>query len=123
VIEYGDIEYAAGVFDPPTIVWGTAGVGASRFAFESLPNPEVNNSTASVFAGKVVGGSSAINGQFFDRGSRYDYDAWGELGSPEFDTSEEKWSWETLLPFFKKVRDDCCNTTVSNMQVLTKQAA
>lgn len=72
--------------------------------FQSLPNPEVKNKTATVLAGKVVGGSSAINGMFFDRGSRFDYDAWLQAGSPEFDESEYKWDWDGLFPYFKKVR-------------------
>jgi choline dehydrogenase-like flavoprotein len=104
VIEYGDIEYAPGVFDPPKIIWGATGGLASSFQFSSLPVPEVNNKTAAVVAGKVVGGSSAINGMFFDRGSQYDYDAWAQAGSPEFDSSSDKWNWEGLFPYFKKVQ-------------------
>jgi len=53
---------------------------------------------------KAVGGSSTINGQFFDRGASRDYDAWKAAGSPEFDDlAENTWDWEGILPFFKKV--------------------
>ena len=76
---------------------------AGRFQFSSLPIPEVDNKTALVIAGKTVGGSSAVNGMFFDRGSRFDYDAWAQVGSPEFDKSKHKWNWAGLFPFFKKV--------------------
>ena len=62
VIEYGQIEYAPGIFDPPVTVWGGGGGLASTWLFSSLPNPAVKNKTAIVFAGKVVGGSSAVNG-------------------------------------------------------------
>jgi choline dehydrogenase len=103
VIEYGVVEYAPGIFDPPLLIWGGNGSSASRFQFSSLPNPHVYNKTALVYAGKVVGGSSAVNGQFFDRGSRFDYDAWGQAGSPAFDSSEDKWNWEEIFPYFKKV--------------------
>ncbi|KAK3320145.1 GMC oxidoreductase-like protein [Cercophora scortea] len=106
VVEYGTVEYAPGVFDPPEKVWSGSGHLASSFNFQSLPIPDVLNKTALTFGGKVVGGSSAINGMFADRGSRYDYDAWAELqtGSPEFDglKSSDKWTWEGLYPFFKK---------------------
>ena len=51
---------------------------------------------------QIVGGSSAVNGQFFDRGSRDDYDAWAEVGRPEFDGFSDKWDWKGILPFFKK---------------------
>lgn len=54
----------------------------------------------------TVGGGSAVNGQYFDRGSKYDYDGWAALGSPEFDDSEAKWDWENLYPSFQKV---CCD--------------
>jgi choline dehydrogenase len=64
----------------------------------------MNNKTALVFAGQTVGGSSAINGQYFDRGSKYDYDAWDQVSSPEFDSSTIKWNWDSLYPYFKKVR-------------------
>jgi len=45
---------------------------------------------------QVVGGSSCINGMFFDRGSRHDYDAWRRVGSPDFDAASEKWDWNGL---------------------------
>lgn len=51
----------------------------------------------------TVGGGSAVNGQFLDRGSRYDYDEWQRLGSPEFNDAEEIWDWENFGPSFKKV--------------------
>jgi choline dehydrogenase-like flavoprotein len=44
----------------------------------------------------VVGGGTVVNGMFFNRGSAGDYEAWENLGNPE-------WGWEGLLPYFKKV--------------------
>ena len=49
--------------------------------------------------GKVTGGSSAINGQVFLRGMPEDYDSWAELGN-------DKWSFEKLLPYFRKLETD-----------------
>jgi hypothetical protein len=106
VIEYGQIEFAVGVFDPPQTVWGSQNPnGAGSWTFTTLPNAEVKNRTGFVVAGKVVGGSSAVNGMFFDRGSRHDYDAWRNIGSPEFDAGPagERWDWHGMFPFFKKV--------------------
>ncbi len=106
VIEYGQVEFAVGVFDPPQIVWGSQNPnGASSWTFTTLPNSEVKNRVGFVVAGKVVGGSSAVNGMFFDRGSRLDYDAWRKAGSPEFDSApaHRRWDWNGILPFFKKV--------------------
>ncbi|KAK3348931.1 GMC oxidoreductase-like protein [Lasiosphaeria hispida] len=102
VVEYGDIEYAPGIFDPPLAVWGGVGASASYFIVQSLPLPDVKNKTAFVLAGKVVGGSSAINGMFFDRPSRHDLDAWASVASPQLDSSQNRWGWSGLYPFFKK---------------------
>jgi choline dehydrogenase len=49
--------------------------------------------------GKVVGGSSAVNGIVAIRGVPEDYDEWAALGNPE-------WSWEQCLPYFRKLEDD-----------------
>ena len=64
--------------------------GARRWVFSTLANREVDNKQAAVFAGVTVGGSSAINGMFFDRPSSFDFDAWAHAGSPEFDASQYK---------------------------------
>ena len=104
VVEYGDVEFAAGIFDPPAAVWGTNGAMASRWTVQSLPNPEVRNKKADAAAGKVVGGSSAINGMFFDRPSRWDHEAWKQVSSPDWDDHRDQWDWDGIFPFFKKVR-------------------
>lgn len=97
MVEAGEIKYAPGQFDPP------AEESDMSWDYQSLPVPALNNRSAYVSVGKVVGGSSAINGMFFDRGSRHDYDAWAKVGSPQFDGSEHKWNWDGIFPFFKKV--------------------
>ena len=49
--------------------------------------------------GKVVGGSSAINGQVFFRGIPEDYDEWAELGNDE-------WAFTKVLPHFRNIETD-----------------
>ena len=49
--------------------------------------------------GKVVGGTSAINGQVFLRGVPEDYDSWASWGNDE-------WSYIKVLPFFRKLETD-----------------
>ena len=44
--------------------------------------------------GKVIGGSSAINGMIYMRGQKQDYDCWASLGN-------KGWAWEDVLPLFK----------------------
>ena len=75
-----------------------AGNAGNTWGFNSAPNTELNNKITQVPMAKTLGGGSAINGMLFDRGSKGDYDIWGELLG---DTVE--WSWDSLLPYFKKV--------------------
>ena len=49
--------------------------------------------------GKVVGGSSAINGQTFIRGAPEDFDTWASWGNDE-------WSYLKVLPYFRKLETD-----------------
>ena len=49
--------------------------------------------------GKVLGGSSSINGMIYMRGQANDYDRWAEL------TDDPSWAWNEVLPLFKKSED------------------
>jgi len=70
----------------------------------SVPQPGINGRSSQVFAGAVIGGGSAVNGMFFDRGAAADYDAWEALGNP-------RWGWKGIFPYFKKV-SGVCNTVI-----------
>jgi choline dehydrogenase len=48
--------------------------------------------------GKVLGGSSSINGMIYIRGQARDYDHWRQLGNAG-------WSWDDVLPYFKRAQD------------------
>jgi choline dehydrogenase len=48
--------------------------------------------------GRVIGGSSAINGMIYMRGQAADYDGWRQLGL-------EGWAWDDVLPYFIKHED------------------
>ncbi|TEY80427.1 hypothetical protein BOTCAL_0038g00250 [Botryotinia calthae] len=60
----------------------------------SRPQSNLGNRSLDLPAGKVIGGSSAINGLAFMRGNAAEYNHWEELGNPG-------WNWEGLLPYFK----------------------
>lgn len=65
-------------------------------------NGAAARSTASLFdyeAGKVLGGSSAVNAVQALRGAPEDYDAWA-------DSCGETWSWAQVLPYFRKLEND-----------------
>lgn len=49
--------------------------------------------------GRVIGGGSAINGQFANRGAPEDYDEWSEFGL-------SGWGWQDVLPYFRKLETD-----------------
>jgi choline dehydrogenase len=49
--------------------------------------------------GRVLGGSSSINGMIYMRGQREDYDEWARI------TGDSSWSWDAVLPVFKRSED------------------
>jgi len=66
-----------------------------NWAYESEPEPALNGRRIFTPRGKVLGGSSSINGLVYIRGQREDFDGWGIPG----------WRYEDLLPCFKKAED------------------
>src|SRR5437879_5786252 len=69
-----------------------------NWSFVGTPTPQ-QGTIMPVPRGKVVGGSSAINGQVFLRGVPEDYDNWAALGNDE-------WTFQKVLPYFKKAETD-----------------
>jgi choline dehydrogenase len=63
--------------------------------YETAPAPHANNRSIIYPRGKVLGGSSSINGHLYVRGQAFDYDTWAQLGC-------RGWSWTDMLPLFKK---------------------
>ncbi|MFO1435872.1 MAG: choline dehydrogenase [Gammaproteobacteria bacterium] len=59
------------------------------------PEPRLNGRRMHCPRGKVLGGSSSINGMVYVRGNALDYEAWAELGATE-------WSYADVLPYFRK---------------------
>src|ERR1700739_4753463 len=70
-----------------------------NWMFESEPEPELNNRTMYQPRGKVLGGTSSINGMIYMRGHAADYDQWRQLGN-------EGWDYESVLPYFRKAEDN-----------------
>ena len=66
--------------------------------FETEPVPEMHNRRISWPRGKVLGGSSSINGLIYIRGQRQDFDLWRQLGNAG-------WSYDDVLPYFRKAED------------------
>jgi predicted dehydrogenase (TIGR03970 family) len=64
-----------------------------------LPGVLTDGVTRRVPRGRVVGGSSAVNGGYFVRGTRGDFDGWAAVGN-------DLWSYEQVLPAFGRLEDD-----------------
>lgn len=67
------------------------------YDIQSVPQTNLQNRTIAVLAGKVVGGSSAVNAMMTVRGTAADYDRWGA-----FFGEKSHWSWDGVLPYFKR---------------------
>jgi choline dehydrogenase len=67
-----------------------------NWLYTSEPEPTTGGRNIPVPRGKMLGGSSAINGMVWVRGQRQDYDHWAQLGN-------RGWSWQDVLPVFKRM--------------------
>jgi choline dehydrogenase len=76
------------LFSHPTLNW----------RYQSEPEPELNGRSIYQPRGKVLGGSSSINGLVYMRGQHRDYDIWRQLGC-------DGWGWDDVLPYFKRSMD------------------
>ena len=72
--------------------------GAVNWMYKTQPDGATANRAIPLPRGKVLGGSSSINGHVVTRGQPADYDAWAEQGNPG-------WDFESLLPYFRKLED------------------
>jgi choline dehydrogenase len=63
--------------------------------FRAEPDPGTDGRAIVYTRGRVIGGSSSINGMIYIRGQPEDYDHWAQLGN-------RGWSWDDCLPYFRK---------------------
>ena len=69
---------------------------AANWLYSSEPEASTNGRRLPVPRGKLLGGSSSINGMVFVRGQAQDFDTWAQLGN-------RGWSYTDVLPFFKRM--------------------
>ncbi|KES21108.1 MULTISPECIES: GMC family oxidoreductase [Pseudomonas] len=65
------------------------------WSFKSEPEPELQGQRFDLPRGRVLGGSSSINGKLYVRGNALDYDEWEALGNPG-------WGFDSVLPCFMR---------------------
>ena len=73
------------LLDHPTLTWG----------FKAEADPGTNGRAIAYPRGRVLGGSSSINGLIYIRSQPEDYDYWAQFGN-------RGWGWDDVLPFFKR---------------------
>jgi choline dehydrogenase len=69
---------------------------AANWLYSSEPEASTNGRRLPVPRGKLLGGSSSINGMVFVRGQAQDFDTWAQMGN-------RGWSYTEVLPFFKRM--------------------
>ena len=68
------------------------------WCYKTEPEPHLTGRSVEWPRGKVLGGSSAVNGLIAYRGHRDDYDGWAAQGCPG-------WGWDDVLPYFIRLED------------------
>lgn len=94
----------------PTVDW----------CYKTEPDPGLNGRAIDWPRGKVLGGSSSLNGLLYVRGQPQDYDRWRQMGNTG-------WGWDDVLPLFKRAENnergadayhgDAGPLSVSNMRI------
>lgn len=79
----------------PVGYFKTMGNPKTDWCYATEPDPGLNGRSIPWPRGKVLGGSSSINGLLYVRGQSQDFDHWRQLGN-------EGWSWSDVLPLFKR---------------------
>ncbi|EAP75692.1 GMC family oxidoreductase [Roseovarius nubinhibens] len=69
------------------------------WCYHTEPDAGVNGRVIDWPRGKVLGGSSSLNGLLYVRGQPQDYDRWRQMGN-------EGWGWDDVLPLFKRAENN-----------------
>ncbi|MEU8659288.1 choline dehydrogenase [Actinoplanes philippinensis] len=100
VLEAGRPDYPWDVFiHMPAALTFPIGSRFYDWRYESEPEPHMNGRRIYHARGKVLGGSSSINGMIFQRGNPLDYERWAA------DPGMEQWDYAHCLPYFKRMEN------------------
>ncbi len=95
VIEYGGTD-AGPLIQMPSALSIPLNMPLYDWGFASEPEPHLGGRVLATPRGKVLGGSSSINGMVYVRGHARDFDHWAEQGATG-------WSYADVLPYFKRM--------------------
>ncbi|GAA4910281.1 choline dehydrogenase [Nonomuraea thailandensis] len=100
VLEAGRPDYLWDVFiHMPAALMFPIGSRFYDWKYESEPEPHLDGRRVYHARGKVLGGSSSINGMIFQRGNPLDYERWGA------DPGMKHWDYAHCLPYFKRMEN------------------
>ena len=97
VIEFGGTD-AGPLIQMPSALSIPMNMAHYDWGFSTEPEPHLGGRRLVTPRGKVIGGSSSINGMVYVRGHAHDFDHWAEQGAAG-------WSYADVLPYFKRMED------------------
>ncbi|QNQ41536.1 choline dehydrogenase [Brucella intermedia] len=97
VIEYG-VPDVGPLIQMPAALSFPMNMETYDWGFSSEPEPHIGGRSLVTPRGKVLGGSSSINGMVYVRGHARDYDHWSESGA-------RGWAYADVLPYFKRMEN------------------
>jgi choline dehydrogenase len=97
VLEYGGTDLGP-LIQMPSALSIPMNMKRYNWGFETEPEPHLDGRRLATPRGKVVGGSSSINGMVYVRGHARDFDTWEDLGA-------KGWAYKSVLPYFKRMEN------------------
>jgi len=94
ILEAGETDRHPAIRFPAALAYSEALTRRFDWGYRSAPDPSRRGAIDEWFRGRVVGGSSSINGMLYVRGSAADYDRWRSLGN-------EGWAAQDVMPVFE----------------------
>ena len=97
VIEFGGTDAGPFIQMPGALSY-PMNMGIYDWGFQTEPEPHLGGRVLATPRGKVIGGSSSINGMVYVRGHAKDFDHWAEQGA-------NGWSYADVLPYFRRMEN------------------
>ncbi len=97
VLEFGGSDRGPFIQMPSALSY-PMNMGLYNWGFETEPEPHLGGRRLATPRGKVIGGSSSINGMVYVKGHARDFDAWEEMGA-------KGWGHRHVLPYFKRMEN------------------
>lgn len=101
VIEYGGTDIGPFIQMPAALSY-PMNMSTYDWGYKTQPEPHLDGRRLAAPRGKVIGGSSSVNGMVYVRGHAGDFDHWEEVGA-------KGWSYADVLPYFKRMEHSASN--------------